>query len=93
LTYPRQDFLRREKIGKRLADVPPMLAAIEVDEHSRIQGYIVSVLAGAGMNDSIRTNHPGARVTEDGELAVDNSVPDKKCVLAVVHAYGDETRI
>jgi hypothetical protein len=93
LTYPCQDFLRRGKIGKRLADVPPTLAAIDVDEDSCIQGDVLSVLAGAGMNDSIRANHLGARVAEDSELAVDNSVPDKKCVLAVVHAYGDETRI
>jgi hypothetical protein len=43
--------------------------------------------------EAVGSDHPGAGIAQDSELAVHNLLPDRNCVLAVVHADGYETGV
>lgn len=76
-----------------MADVPPELAPIDFDEQRCVQGDVVSILPRAAMKEAVRSNHAGARVAQDRELAVDNGIPHEASVLPIIDADGDEARI
>jgi hypothetical protein len=72
--------------------VPPSLAAIYINEKSCVQRDIVSFHAGVRVDQAIGANHLGARITQDGELAVYDGLPDLQRVLAIVNTDGHKVR-
>jgi hypothetical protein len=73
--------------------VPPSLAAIYINEKGGVQRDIVSFHAGVGVDQAIGANHLGAWITQDGELAVYDGLPDLQRVLAIVNTDRHKARV
>ena len=86
-------FVRGYEIRKRLADVPPSLPAVDINEQSRVESDVASICAGVGVHEAVGTNHLSTRIAQDGELAIYNGLPDKERMLAVVNADRDQARV
>jgi hypothetical protein len=88
-----QDVLGAGEIGEGLANSPPALAAIHINEQSGIQRDVATVDAASGVQQAIGSNCVGPGITQDRELAVHHFFPYGVRVLAIVNTDSQHPRV
>jgi hypothetical protein len=88
-----ENFFGRGDVGQSFADSAPAFASIGIDQQRGIQSDVLAFHSTARVNQAIGANYPGARIAQGSELTVHYLLPDRKCMLAIVHTQGYYPRI
>ena len=84
-----QRFLGCRQVGERLADPPPQLAAMLIDQQRCIQRDVLPASSG-GMDQPILADNPRTGIAQHGELAVHDLIPHLSRMLLIIDTDGKQ---
>ena len=83
-----QSLFGTRKIWESLTDSAPTFLAIHIHEKSCVQCNVISAYACSRVQDTIGTDYPSSRITQDRILPVCDLLPYLSCMRGIVSADG-----